>query len=853
MSINHQYYDDITSAINYIKSIGKLKFLRQFHNYVQISVSHYNVGEENSERLMLKYYEFLIKIKKFLKEKYNISVLHNINNFPINKESISKEYYEKISEKILLSKQNNLKINFEERFYIKKIKPFFVKNKIFYEVTFVEAKLGKNKSDGIIAFTDLEILKNYSVRFSFYNTSIEIIGKTMPILIICQWIASIKPWVIKNFASILGEKIEVTSNNKEYWKLMNFLTKTGFNLLDIVNLEESYYKKYKLEILENVKNEIKIFKILDYCRSIIIKNYNGANIIRYLLYIMNDEVIKKQKSNYSYSKLSNLFLSWKCMPFEQMPFFFALVKHNPNIYDLINSIEIKDRMHEILARFIKKRTQLDGKIYTPRNELSCFNEINKLIETYNNNLYFTHKNLIIENYNDNLYIKDYDNKTYDIIEKLKAYSFDGVRGYTESIISWFENNSTTVNIDSDEKKEVLKNMFKNSKVAFIYGAAGTGKSTLINYISTFFNRKKKIYLATTNAAVENLKRKVINSNAESKYMTIFKFLNNKDLHIECDLLIIDECSCVKNRDMIDILNKAKFTLLILVGDIYQIEAIYFGNWFNISKKIINKNSIFELITPYRTKNKQMLDFWNRVRTYDEAIIEYMIKNNYSKVLDESIFIKEDVDEIILCLNYNGLYGINNLNLFLQKNNPNPEIILGVKSYKINDPVLFNESPRFSPLIYNNLKGKIVNIEQTEEKVFFSIEIDKVINELEINNEDLILVDSSSNGKSIIKFFVNKFNNIDDEDNQIDNLVPFQVAYALSIHKAQGLEYNSVKIVITDEMSGLITHNIFYTAITRTKQKLKIYWSPETQNKVIDSFSKKDNKDSWIFLNKYKIK
>ena len=55
---------------------------------------------------------------------------------------------------------------------------------------------------------------------------------------------------------------------------------------------------------------------------------------------------------------------------------------------------------------------------------------------------------------------------------------------------------------------------------------------------------------------------------------------------------------------------------------------------------------------------------------------------------------------------------------------------------------------------------------------------------------------------------------------------------VSIHKAQGLEYKSVKIVITDEVEEQITHNIFYTAITRAKEKLKIYWSPETENKVI---------------------
>ena len=49
-------------------------------------------------------------------------------------------------------------------------------------------------------------------------------------------------------------------------------------------------------------------------------------------------------------------------------------------------------------------------------------------------------------------------------------------------------------------------------------------------------------------------------------------------------------------------------------------------------------------------------------------------------------------------------------------------------------------------------------------------------------------------------------------------MPFQVAYAVSIHKAQGLEYDSVKIVITDANEDDITHSIFYTVVTRAREK-----------------------------------
>ena len=58
-----------------------------------------------------------------------------------------------------------------------------------------------------------------------------------------------------------------------------------------------------------------------------------------------------------------------------------------------------------------------------------------------------------------------------------------------------------------------------------------------------------------------------------------------------------------------------------------------------------------------------------------------------------------------------------------------------------------------------------------------------------------------------------------------------------------MEYSSGKIVITDEVDELITHNIFYTAITRAQKKLKIYWTPEVEKKVLSTIKLKDiNKD-----------
>lgn len=137
-----------------------------------------------------------------------------------------------------------------------------------------------------------------------------------------------------------------------------------------------------------------------------------------------------------------------------------------------------------------------------------------------------------------------------------------------------------------------------------------------------------------------------------------------------------------------------------------------------------------------------------------------------------------------------------------------------------------------------MKGKIVRIEvfdadTVNARIQFDIELEKQIDKAEIIwYSSLAYLGESEEGNSIVRFSVYQTKNADEEDDHTTSktIVPFQIAYAVSIHKAQGLEYNSVKIVITDEVHELITHNIFYTAITRAQSKLRI---PEVEHKVLE--------------------
>lgn len=825
-------YDNFRIAEKYVKSIGTLRFLGKFHDLLQISASHYTLDENASERLMLKYYEYLLKIKSFLKEEYNLNVFLNINEFPIKLDKTTQEYYEKISERIdipLIGKTQ------KDRYYIQKIKPFFVNNKVYYEVTFTKSHDKVTKFDRIIAFTKLDIAHNYAVDLFIGKVYIELLGKQMPINIIQNWEVSIRPCELNNFARIFGMYINIQSGHKEYKELMHFLTETSFSLNEYIIQEQRYYDFVKNKVTDGSK--IQFFDVLDKCRELLLNNSSGSNIIRYLLYIMNNKIIKLQTHNESNFKLSNLVLKLGCIPFDQMPFTTSLISHNPRIYDLFECISHENKEHEFLARLIQNNTEIKGELFIPLNEVEKFDNLNTLVKKYNGLIYRkTQSNRLIESYKDNfLYMKGYKENTIEIIKKLEELSNGGIENYANFVKNWLEN--TELNIDCEDKKKFLIEMFESSKVAMIYGAAGTGKSTMINYVSHIFKDKKKIYLAQTNPATDNLERKVDAPNSE--FMTITKFLSKRNTDIKYAILFIDESSTVSNSDMLSILNKASFTLIVLVGDIFQIESIRFGNWFEISKEFLPKNTIFELTKPYRSENNDLLELWDKVRNIKDDISEHIQRNGYSVNLDESIFYNHKDDEIILCFHYDGVYGINNINRFLQTSNPDKSIEWGSLIYKINDPILFNDTKRFGEAIYNNLKGKIIGIKVLDKQIEFEIEIDKVINALDTQWHDFKLVRGNSK-KSIISFKVNEFPTTDEDDESSEAIVPFQVAYAVSIHKAQGLEYGSVKIVITDEVEEQITHNIFYTAITRAKEDLKIYWSPETENKILQNLKRRNN-------------
>lgn len=209
-SLIENEYQNIKNAIKFINTLqGKYRFLNQFHKLLQISVSHYTLDPDSSERLMLKYYEYLLRIKTFMKDNYGIELLENLHKFPLNTDTAFTQYYEAI-EKVLENKAVIARKTIQHgRFYIEKLHPVIVNDVIFYEVTFIPAHDKSSKFDRIIAFTKQEISSYYAVELHLAEFDIQVLECRMPIVVIVDWSVSIRACEFRNFAKIFGFSQEV--------------------------------------------------------------------------------------------------------------------------------------------------------------------------------------------------------------------------------------------------------------------------------------------------------------------------------------------------------------------------------------------------------------------------------------------------------------------------------------------------------------------------------------------------------------------------------------------------------------------------------------------------------------------
>jgi len=480
--------ENVKAAVKHAKSNSNLKHLSRFHHFLQVSVSHRALKEQNAERLMLKYYEYLLRIRNFLHDSYSLDVLANLEQFPMETDESLTEYYKKIAEKV---SKYNTPIHGEfryDRFYVQKIKPFFVDGKIYYEIAFVPANDNASKTDRIIAFTDIEVTSFYAVKLAIANNNVEILGKHMPIRIIVDWEVNIRPCELKNFTAII-ERTPREYGKAEQRELSRYLTETGLSLSEIIMFSDEAFAAVRDRIVPKTE-ATHFFDCLETCRNLIKQKADGSNILRYLLHHMTNRVLNAQ-FHVTYTqmqeirgchRLSGLYLDYKCIPFDEMPFCSGLKSHVPSLSDLFECLDADGREHEVLAWIIKNNTEQQGVLFTPleknadgKFKLGNFDDVAALVETYNGKLYDSQKQqlrkLIIKY--DHIFIDGYKEDTVSIIKTIKGLTQSGIDNYANLVSYWMQ---TTNQVNCEEKKQALLGMFTDSKVALVYGSAGTGKS-----------------------------------------------------------------------------------------------------------------------------------------------------------------------------------------------------------------------------------------------------------------------------------------------------------------------------------------------------------------------------------------
>jgi hypothetical protein len=434
-------YAAIEAALAWVKSNARLNFVTKFHTLLQPSASHYTFDGDTSERLMLRYFVYMLRLRTLLHDQTGVAILNNLEAFPLDQDPALAEYHRKIATEI--GKPGRATSDRRDRFYIHKTRPFVTGGRLYYEVTFYKAVNRVSKADRIIGFTSIDIADNYSANLGLQAATIEVFGQQMPITLIRNWEVSIRPCELDHFASIVGQQTKVRTDSAEYRFVMGGLT-AGSTLLDLVDATPERYSDLRARGTASTRNP-QIFPAIDEARRIIRAKKPGHNVLRYLLLRMRNEILKPQVYWEPNTRLSNLNLGYACIPFDDMPFCTAPRGHNPRFWDLINSLDLTDRTHELLARRVQRNVEDRGILYTPLDELEDLGDISALIATYNRKLYYKHRparDLVLDK--GHVFIQGYEDDTYDIVTRLQKHAAGGVSGYTAAVEQWLGTTRTSL-------------------------------------------------------------------------------------------------------------------------------------------------------------------------------------------------------------------------------------------------------------------------------------------------------------------------------------------------------------------------------------------------------------------------
>lgn len=394
---------------------------------------------------------------------------------------------------------------------------------------------------------------------------------------------------------------------------------------------------------------------------------------------------------------------------------------------------------------------------------------------------------------------------------------------------------------SEKQKEAIK-MINENNVSIITGGPGTGKTTIIKTIIDLYKSigKKTVLCAPTGRAA---KRMTEATGEEAK--TLHRLLEirrleeekpNPDMSvapIDANVIIIDEMSMVDIFLINYVMNAVyKGTKLVMVGDVDQLQSVGPGS---VLKDFIKSNTI-----PYIALNK----IFRQAAKSKIIVNSHKVNEGINFIEDDSNFDEEELDDFEFISEMN----IKNVQqLILNRFDYNTQIITPTKkgdlgTHTLNKLIQEKYNPedkgknekKFGQIIYR-VGDKVMqtknnyDIEWSKENNFkreFGLGIFNgemgIIEDIDLYNSQLQI--RFEDGKTAIY--------------EYSDLEQIEHCFAITVHKSQGSEFDSVLMPILNASPMLLTRNVLYTGMTRAKNKLIIIGNGKTVEFMINNINSK---------------
>ena len=382
--------------------------------------------------------------------------------------------------------------------------------------------------------------------------------------------------------------------------------------------------------------------------------------------------------------------------------------------------------------------------------------------------------------------------------------------HPEKAIEWVQQK---LGIELAQKQEEAVLLAATSKVLIITGGPGTGKTTIITAILRIFQQLKlRVLLAAPTGRAAKRMNEATGWGAKTIHRLLEYsphkggFKKDQDDPLEADVVIIDETSMVDTLLMHHLLKAIpSHAHLILVGDVDQLPSVGPGN---VLKDII-KSGRFTVVTLteiFRQAQESMIvvnahkvnqgqfPVLKGVDKPEETDFRFIQEEDPEKILQNILDLCSEripgqyrfhpLQEIqVLAPMHKGTIGVANLNIELQKRlNPGPSgITRGTWSFRIGDKVMQIVN-NYDKDVFNGDIGWISKIDPEEREVVIDFD-----------------------GRPVPYDY-----------SDLDEVV---LAYAVSVHKAQGSEYPVVILPVVTQHYMLLQRNLIYTGITRAKKRV----------------------------------